>query len=161
MRQHDAGPLLSGELTPAQNKGGGFAPPFSQTMRIKQLLLRRCPQHIGPHHLVVLVVHDMAVPHVADSVESSVGSKGYWEVPGVSAANGNIRRGPPDHDPGHFAGVHDDGVLPAVLIGQAEASGFLPGGTGRWGGCRRWRRRRVARQVRVRRSQAVRMQHRR
>ena len=68
-------------------------------------------------------------------------------TPAVSLANGSIRRRPPDHDPGDFAGVRDDGVLPAVLIRQAGASASASAGTGRWRGCRRWRRRRSARQI--------------
>src|SRR3989304_3587198 len=83
---------------------------------------------VGPHHLVVLVVEDVAVPH----------------VPRPGRRVERVRRGPVDRREAHaddrdLPGVHPDRVLPALLVrarrpGEAGQARRLEGGAGGEGG---------------------------
>src|SRR5260221_7231694 len=84
------------------------------------------PQHIRPHHLVVLVVEDMAVPYIT-------GASGWIErepiLPRLDVGDrcGQWRKA--GDEAGDHAGVHLDGVLPAGLVRIRKGRPVLEVGT--------------------------------
>src|SRR5882724_12988848 len=83
---------------------------------------------VRPHHLVVLVVEDVAVHHVG---RAHGGVERVLVLPGGDAVHRGGLRGPADHEPVHVTGVRLDRVLPADLVrvrgdngtGQARGEG--------------------------------------
>lgn len=75
----------------------------------------------APHHLVVLLVDDVAVPEVAVPAVRVERKEGG----GRRRVRRQIRRRLPHGDPAHLAGVRDHDVLPARLPGKRR-SGRAP-----------------------------------
>ena len=70
--------------------------------------------HQGPHHVVLFVLQDMAVPDVF--VAAGPGAQQVIVI-GARSPHGRIwRQGEGHGHPGHLPGIHSDRLLPAPFI---------------------------------------------
>src|SRR6266516_6133463 len=83
--------------------------------------------NVGPHHLVVLVVDDVAVPYVA-VLQLTAGVEGIVQIR-RRRAHRQVNRGPPDSYARHLAGTHHHRVLPPSFVRLRRLRGTLEEGT--------------------------------